>query len=76
MRTREEIDQEYSQVAIMLGHKTRVMAQAQAEADRLKAEIAESTKRLLELNAEGLALPAERLNAVELEAVLPAEPQA
>jgi hypothetical protein len=76
MRTRQEIDQEYSQVAIMLGHKTRVMAQAQAEADRLKAEIVESTKRLLELNAEGLALPAEPLKAVEPEAVLPAEPQA
>jgi len=76
MRTRQEIDQEYSQIAIMLGHKTRVMAQAQAEVDRLRAEILESTKKLLELNAEGLALPVEPLKAVEPEAVLPAEPQA
>ena len=76
MRTRQEIDQEYSQVAIMLGHKTRVMQQAINEADRLKAEIVESTKRLLELNAEGLALPPEPLKTVEPEAVLPAEIQA
>ena len=75
MRTRQEIDQEYSQIAIMLGHKTRVMAQAQAEVDRYKAEIVESTKRLLELNAEGLALPVEPLKAVEPEAILPPESQ-
>ena len=76
MRTRQEIDQEYSQIAIMLGHKTRVMAQAQAEVDRYKAEILDSTKKLLELNAEGLALPVEPLKAVEPEAVLPPESQA
>jgi len=75
MRTRQEIDQEYSQIAIMLGHKTRVMAQAQAEVDRYKAEILDSTKKLLELNAEGLALPVEPLKAVEPEAVLPPESQ-
>jgi len=75
MRTRQEIDQEYSQIAIMLGHKTRVMAQAQAEVDRYKAEILDSTKKLLELNAEGLALPVEPLKAVEPESVLPPESQ-
>ena len=76
MRTRQEIDQEYSQVALMLGHKTRIMAQAQAEVTRLKADIEDSTEKLLLLNAEGLALPPETLKAVEPEAVLPAEPQA
>lgn len=76
MRTRQEIDQEYSQIAIMLGHKYRIMTQAQKEADRLKAEIADSCEKLLALNAEGLALPPEALKAVEPEAVLAAEPQA
>jgi hypothetical protein len=57
-RTREEIDQEYSQAAIMLGHKARVLAQVKADAKRLESEIDEHTQILLKLNQEGLALQA------------------
>lgn len=71
MRTRQEIDQEYSNTAILLGHKSRVLAQVKAEAARIEKEIEQHTAQLLELNKEGMALPPELKVAEEAQA--PAE---
>jgi hypothetical protein len=58
-RTRAEVDAEYSQVALLLGHKTRVLSQVKAEAERMEAEMKAHLEKLLELNVEGMKLPVE-----------------
>lgn len=67
MRTRKEIDTDYSNSAILLGHKYRVLAQVKIEAERLEKEIQEHLNTLLSLNQEGMALPPEEKS--ELKAV-------
>lgn len=57
MRTRKEIDTDYSNSAILLGHKYRVLAQVKIEAERLEKEIQEHLNTLLTLNQEGMSLP-------------------
>ena len=58
-RTRAQVDAEYSQTAVLLGHKARVLAQVKAEAVRLEKEIDGHLSTLLALNDEGMKLPAE-----------------
>lgn len=63
-RTRKEVDSDYSNQALLLGHKSRVLAQVKAEAERLEKEIKAHTERLLELNVEGMKLPPEEKTEV------------
>lgn len=68
-RTRQQVDQDYTQAAIMLGHKYRVLAQIKADSERVQKEIDAHLAKLLELNAEGMALPPEPIKSVEPEVV-------
>jgi uncharacterized coiled-coil protein SlyX len=68
-RTRKEVDQDYSNQALLLGHKSRVLAQVKAEVERLEKEIKGHLDRLLELNQEGVALPAEETPVLTPEVV-------
>lgn len=69
-RTKHEVDQDYSNQAVLLGHKSRVLAQVEAEAGRLKKEIQGHLDRLLELNLEGMKLPAEEKLEVKVPEVV------
>ena len=50
VRTKDEIDREYTHHAIQAGHKGCIIIQLQKELD-------EHMERLIELNAEGMKLP-------------------
>jgi len=60
-RTRKDVDQEYSQQALLLGHKSRVLAQIKADFERVQGEINQHVAKLLELNKEGMSLPPEEV---------------
>jgi chromosome segregation ATPase len=67
-RTRKDVDNDYTQAALLLGHKYRVLHQIKSDAERVEKEIASHLATLLELNKEGMALPPEAVEAKAEEA--------
>ena len=61
IRTKKEVDEEYTKEAIWLGHKTRMLAQLQEDCAKLQSEVDGHLKRLLELNSEGMKIPPESI---------------
>jgi hypothetical protein len=55
-RTKKEIDQDYSQNAVLLGHKKRVMENLKKEIDKLDDECLDHLNKLILLNEEGSKL--------------------
>jgi len=64
-RTRKEVDAEYTNHAILLGHKTRQLAQINQDAGRCQKEIDDHLSKLLQLNEEGMKLPPEEAPSTE-----------
>jgi hypothetical protein len=58
MRTKDEIDKDYTNHAVQIGHKARVVAQLQEEID------AHITK-LVDINKEAMLLPPEPVKPVD-----------
>lgn len=64
-RTRKEVDADYQNEAVWLGHKIRLIATFNESISKLEKEVEGHTTRLLELNAEGVSLPPEEVKAPE-----------
>lgn len=62
-RAKLDIDRDYQNEALMLGHKTRVLAMQQVEIDRLQAEIDGHLQKLLQLNDEGVLMQQQQIEA-------------
>lgn len=77
-RTRAEVDQEYSQHALQLGHKRRVLEQILEDAKRMEDQIQAHLDRLMSLNSEGMRIPAEppaaQAKAINQDAAQPTQP--
>lgn len=62
-RTKKEVDNDYQMQAVLLGHKSRILANLQTqlknEIERVENEIKEHLDKLLALNEEGMRLPQE-----------------
>jgi hypothetical protein len=56
-RSREEVDKDYTFHAIQVGHKSRILRQIYADAERFKKEIEQHEDMLLTINSEGMKLP-------------------
>lgn len=79
-RAREEIDKDYQENALYLGHKTRVLTCLKQDVERLEAEIGSHLESLLKINKEGLAFAQkEQIKAVAANnakaAEAPAQPE-
>lgn len=67
LRTKEEIDRDYTQNAIDLGHKARLVSKFQEEIER-------HVERLKEINAEGMRYAESELRRTQTAQPIVAEP--
>lgn len=63
-RTREEINREYADQALQIGHKARLISESEAECTKLQDQVQEHLAIMIKLNAEAMALPPVVLQSV------------